>query len=105
MKQHELRDLFPGSAGGRAVLDRRGTEYFRQLGARGGRTTTQRYGRGYMRLLGARGGTERRRRLYSRARLVRPWYGGLERRVPYWPAKTAKRRKRPIFVAITLEEP
>lgn len=104
--QADLFGLLPGAAGGRRLLETRGPEYFRELGRRGGRQTVKRYGKKYMRRLAAAGGAANRRRLYTTPRTVTPWYGGRERRIPYWPPKTAmyRRRTRPIFVAITLEE-
>lgn len=101
--QHQLSELAPGSPGGRALRERRGVGYFAEIGSRGGRRTVSTYGLLHMRSLAAAGGREKRRRLYSWPRTVRPWYGGLERRVPYGPPKSTKRRKRPVFVRIELE--
>jgi hypothetical protein len=98
--QHTLSELCPGSPGGRALADLRGPGYFREIGSRGGRTTVQRHGLAHIRQLASAGGCEKRRRLYSWPRTVRPWHGGIERCVPYWPRHSTKRRKRPIFVYI-----
>jgi hypothetical protein len=98
--QHSLFEVQPGSPGGRALADLRGPSYFKEIGSRGGRTTVQRYGIAHIRQLASAGGREKRRRLYTYPRTVHPWYGGIERRVPYWPRYSTKRRKRPIFVHI-----
>lgn len=50
------------------------------------------------------GGEANRRRLYTIPRTISPWYGGRERRIPYWPPKHTKRRKRPILIRIELDE-
>jgi len=98
--QHCLSELQRGAAGGRALSEQRGASYLRQLASAGGRTTVERYGVAYMRQLASAGGREKRRRTYTWPRTIRPWYGGVERRVPFWPARSTKRRKRPIFVRI-----
>jgi len=98
--QHSLAELQRGSAGGRALAAQRGTSYLRQLAATGGRTTVRLYGLDHMRQLAAAGGREKRRRVYTWPRTIHPWYGGTERRVPYWPSRATRRRKRPIFVRI-----
>lgn len=98
--QHSLDELRPGSPGGRALAGLRGPGYFKELGSRGGRTTVQRHGLAHIRQLAAAGGREKRRRLYTWPRTVYPWHGGIERRVPFWPQHSTKRRKRPIFVYI-----
>jgi len=64
-QQRELRDLVPGTAGGKALRRLKGREYFVELGRRGGKTTRDRYGVGYLREIAKRGG-EALRRLYHR---------------------------------------
>ena len=83
MRQRSLNELQRGAAGGRALAEQRGAAYLRQLAAAGGR--------------------EKRRRAYAWPRTIRPWYGGVERRVPYWPARSTRRRRRPIFVRIEVQ--
>jgi hypothetical protein len=105
VRQRELNELLPGSAGGRKLRRLKGREYFVELGRRGGKATRDRYGLDYLRDLARRGGEALRRLYHHEPRTVRPWYGGKERIVPYWPAKATKRRKRPIYVRIELEPP
>jgi hypothetical protein len=102
-QQEDLFGLFPGAAGGRTLSRLRGKGYFRQLGQRGGQQTVKNHGTAYMRQLATAGGAANRQRLYTIPRTVRPWYGGRERRIPYWPPKHTKRRKRPILVRIEIE--
>jgi hypothetical protein len=104
-RQRELRDELPGVAGGKALRRLRGREYFVELGRKGGIATRDRYGMGYLRELARRGGEALRRLYHDEPRTVRPWYGGLERVIPYWPANATKRRKRPIYVRIEIEPP
>ena len=101
--QHSLRELQRGSPGGRALAGLRGPGYFKELGSRGGRTTVRLYGVDHLRQLAAAGAREKRRRLYTWPRTVHPWYGGIERRVPFWPPRSTKRRRRPIFVYIEVQ--
>jgi hypothetical protein len=103
MRQRNLTELCPGSAGGRALAERRGIEYLRQLGSRGGRTTRQRYGVEHLRQLGSRGGREKQRRILTWPMTVTSLYGDVERRVPYWPRRSTARRKRPVFVRIEVQ--
>jgi hypothetical protein len=102
-RQHSLNELQPGSPGGRALASLRGPSYFKEIGSRGGRTTVQRHGLAHIRQLAAAGGREKRRRVYAWPRTVHPWYGGIERRVPFWPLRSTKRRKRPMFVYIEVQ--
>jgi hypothetical protein len=101
--QHDLHGLLPGAAGGRALSRLRGKEYFRTLGQRGGQQTVKNHGTAYMRQLATVGGAANRRRLHTLPRTVHPWYGGRERRIPYWPSKHTQRRKRPILIRIEIE--
>jgi hypothetical protein len=103
MRQRSLNELQRGAAGGRALAEQRGAAYLRQLAAAGGRSTLARYGVAHLRQLAAAGGREKRRRAYTWPRTIRPWYGGVERRVPYWPARSSKRRRRPVFVRIEVQ--
>jgi hypothetical protein len=91
--------LLPGFAGGRALLEQRGVEHFRQLA----QLSAQR--NEHERRTAARNGSATRlRRLYHEPRtrvyveldeLVR------ERIVPWWPHQKRKQhRKRPVFVRI-----
>lgn len=102
-QQGDLFGLLPGAAGGRELSRLRGKAYFRALGQRGGQQTASRYGASYMRQLGATGGAAYRQRLYTLPKTIRPWYGGSERRIPYWPPRSTIRRIRPILVRIALE--
>src|SRR3712207_2034598 len=104
IEQRELWELLPGAAGGQELRRQKGRDYFAQLGARGGTTTRDRYGADYLRELGHRGGEANRKRYHSTPQTLHPWYGGVERRIPYWPPKATKRRKRPLYVRVELEE-
>jgi hypothetical protein len=104
LEQRELWELLPGAAGGQALKQRKGSEYFAQLGARGGAATRDRYGVGHLKELAQRGGEATRKRYHSTPRTIQPWYGGIERYIPYWPPKRTKRRKRPIYVRVELDE-
>ena|SRR5689334_14969947 len=104
-QQRELRDLVPGTAGGKALRRLKGREYFVELGRRGGKTTRDRYGVGYLREIAKRGGEALRRLYHRQPKTIHPWYGGKERVVPYWPAMATTRRKRPIYMRIELEPP
>jgi hypothetical protein len=105
LEQRELWELLPGAAGGQELKRRKSRDYFAELGARGGATTRDRYGVDYLKELGQRGGEANRKRYHDEPRTIHPWYGGTERRVPYWPPKRTKRRKRPIYVRVELDEP
>jgi len=105
VEQTELQELLPGAAGGRALRRLRGRDYFAELGRRGGTRTRDRYGTEYLKELAGRGGKALRRLYHYEPRTIHPWYGGTERVVPYWPPKSTKRRKRPIYIRIELEEP
>ena len=98
--QHSLSELQRGARGGIALAQQRGASYMRQLASAGGRATVARYGVDHMRQLASSGGREKKRRVYSWPCTIRPWYGGTERRVPFWPARATRRRRRPIFVRI-----
>jgi hypothetical protein len=101
--QHELYDLLPGSAGGRAIRESRGASHFSALGASGGLQTFRRFGTAHMRELGRRGALEARRRR-NLPRTIRYLDGGdlVESRiVPWWPHQPRRRRrKRPVLVEI-----
>jgi hypothetical protein len=103
IEQRELWELLPGAAGGQELRRRKGRDYFAQLGARGGTTTRDRYGVDYLKELAQRGGEANRQRYHTLPRTVQPWYGGVERRIPYWPPTMTKRRKRPIYIRVELE--
>jgi hypothetical protein len=103
IEQKELWELLPGAAGGRELARRKGREYFVELGQRGGKATRDRYGTDYLKELARRGGEANRKRCHNEPRTVHPWYGGTERRIPYWPPRATKRRKRPIYVRIEIE--
>lgn len=98
--QGDLFALFPGAQGGRSLAALRGREYFRTLGSRGGCTTATRYGQAHMRQLASAGGREKRRRLYTHPATIVAWDGVTYRRIPYWPARSSRRRRRPVFVRV-----
>lgn len=102
--QRELRELFSGSAGGRAIVERHGTDHMRALGALGGRTTVERHGAGHMRALGALGGSESRKRLYRWPKDVYSLDGTPQRRIPYYPPRSTRRRRRPVFVYVEVAQ-
>jgi hypothetical protein len=104
-EQSELTDLLPGSAGGSALRRLKGREYFVELGRRGGKATRDRYGVEHLRRLSERGGEANRRRYRTIPKTIHPWYGGEERRVPFWPPRATKRRKRPVYVRIEIRAP
>src|SRR6476646_8279857 len=105
IEQRELRDQLQGVAGGKALRRLKGREYFVELGRRGGKATRDRYGVGYLKELAKRGGDALRRLYHHEPRTIRPWYGGKERVIPYWPPNATRRRKRPIYIRIELEPP
>jgi hypothetical protein len=97
-RQQSFFHLLPGSAGGRALRDQRGTEYFSNLAkAAADRRTPQE--RQAIALKAAEERQRRRLTLPRTAILLGNGYRITERIVPYWP----KRRKRPLFVRIELE--
>ena len=85
LEQMELWELLPGAAGGQALRQRKDHDYFAQLGARGGAATRERYGVDYLKALAQRGGEATRQRYHATPQTMHPWYGGVERRIPYWP--------------------
>jgi hypothetical protein len=94
--------LLPGSAGGRALRDLRGSEYFSELA----RNAAARRTREERQAIHQKGVSERRRRLYTIPRTVvheEVGYRITERVVPWWPHWATKRRKRPIYVRIEIE--
>jgi len=101
--QHELYDLLPGSAGGRAIRASRGASHFSALGVSGGLQTFRRFGTVYMRGLGCRGALEARRRR-NLPHTIRYLDGDdlvESRLVPWWPHQPRRRRrKRPVLVEI-----
>ena len=103
VEQKELWDLMPGAAGGCELARCKGREYFVELGKQGGATTRDRYGAEYLKALAARGGEANRQRYHTQPRTIHPWYGGTERSVPYWPPRSTKRRKQPIYIRIEIE--
>jgi hypothetical protein len=108
--QHELRERFPGAAGGFAVREQRGQGYLAALGQRGGRATRDRHGPAYMAELARRGATERWRRHREQPRTQTTTFSDgevlAERLVPWWPHQPGRRRrKRPVIVRIWASEP
>jgi hypothetical protein len=103
IEQKELWDLMPGAAGGRELARLKGREYFVELGKQGGATTRDRYGTEYLKALAQRGGEANRKRYHTQPRTIHPWYGGTERSIPYWPPRSTKRRKRPVYIRIEME--
>jgi hypothetical protein len=104
VEQKDLWGLLPGAVGGRQLSRQKDSEYFAELGHRGGTATRDRYGRDYLKELAQRGGEANRRRYQSQPQTIHPWYGGAERRIPYWPPNSTKRRKHPIYIRVELEE-
>jgi hypothetical protein len=104
VEQKDLWELLPGVAGGRNLSQQKGSDYFSELGRRGGITTRDRYGTDYLKELAHRGGEANSKRYHNQPQTIHPWYGGTERRIPYWPPTATKRRKRPIYIRIELEE-
>ena len=104
--QHKLTELLPGSAGGCALRDRRGTEHFATIGQRGGNTTVQRHGISHMRELGRRSAEVRRWKKfkgpYTRKRQF-SLHIEVERVIPWWPHQPRRqRRKYPELVVFHL---
>jgi general stress protein YciG len=104
IEQGELWELLPGSAGGRTLRRLKGDAYFAELGKRGGEKTRDRYGKEYLREIARRGSEATRKRYHTQPRIVKPWYGGVERRIPYWPPKATKRRRRPLYIRVEVED-
>ncbi len=102
--QTDLFGLFSGAPGGRALAHQRGREYFRELGSRGGRSTVKRHGIAHLRQLASAGGREKRRRLYTLPKTIVAWEGVIERRIPYYPPRSTKRRQRPVFVYVEVAQ-
>ena len=104
LEQRDLWGLLPGAAGGRALRDRHGPDYFGTLAAAGGRATVARYGRAHMRELARRAAASRRQRRDTQPRTVQSVEVGLvvtERIVPWWPHDPRRqRRKTPVLVRI-----
>jgi hypothetical protein len=99
--QLDFFSLLPGFAGGRALLEQRGVEHFRQLAQRSAQRSS------HERRTAARmGSATRLRRLYQEPRTC--VYVELdelvtERIVPWWPhQRERQRRKRPVMVKIEL---
>jgi hypothetical protein len=103
VEQKELWELMPGAPGGRELARPKGRAYFVELGQRGGATTRNRYGTDYLKALAQRGGKATRQRYHNQPRTIHPWYGGTERSIPYWPPRSTKRRKRPVYIRIEIE--
>jgi hypothetical protein len=102
-EQLDFFELLPGVAGGRALRRLKGDDYFAKLGEKGGAATRDRHGEAHLRKIAQEGAQKARKKKYSTPRTVKQWHGGIERIVPYWPPKSTKRRKRPIYVRIELE--
>jgi hypothetical protein len=99
--QLDFFHLLPGSAGGRALRDRRGSEYFSELAKSAAAKKT----REERQAIYQKGVKERLRRLYTipRTEIYQELeYLVTERIVPWWPHWRTKRRRRPIFVRIEL---
>jgi hypothetical protein len=101
--QLELWSLLPGSAGGRALKEKRGTKYFRQIGKRGGEATREKYGVEYLRHQVGEARRERLRRLRVEPRTIY-YFGDQVRIVPYWPENAHPNRKHPLYVRILHNE-
>ena len=103
--QRDLFALFPGVAGGRAIFEQRGAAYLAAIGATGGRTTYHRHGRDHMVRIGAAGRAARRARRTTQPQtltILSTSYIEIIRIVPYWPPRSTKRRRHPIYVLIYL---
>lgn len=103
VEQKELWELMPGAVGGRKLAELKGRQYFVELGKQGGAKTKERYGVEYLKTIAQRGGEATRQRYHTQPRTIHPWYGGAERHIPYWPPRSTKRRKHPIYVRIDME--
>jgi hypothetical protein len=96
--QLDFFGLLPGAAGGRALRDKRGREYFQQLAAKSAARPAQ-----ARRLAALKATATRRYRRHHIARtrvFVEIDEQVTERVIPYWPRNT--RRRRPIYVRIEL---
>lgn len=104
--QTKLFSLFPGSAGGRALAERRGAGYLADLGRTGGLSTRDRYGRDRFAELGRASGAARRLRRDSLPRTVQRLDGTAARVIPWQPHRESSeyspRRRRPVFVLVEL---
>lgn len=98
--QTDFFSLLPGSAGGRALKEKRGTGHFVEMAraAAAERSPEERQA------IAHKAARERRRRLYSWPRTVCREMAGwriIERVIPYWPHQKGRRRRtRPMFVRI-----
>jgi hypothetical protein len=102
IEQKDLWGLLPGGAGGQELSRQKGSDYFAELGHHGCIATRDRYGIDYLKELAQRGGEANRKRYHSQPQTIHPWYGGTERRIPYWPPRMTKRRKRPVYIRIEM---
>lgn len=104
--QSDLFALFPGAAGGRALVDQFGPDYLASIGAAGGASTLARYGRLYFAALGERGRREARRRRDELPRTIKRPDGSRIRVIPWRPHKGSEfyspRRRRPVVVVVEL---
>lgn len=102
-RQHELRELLPGTLGGLALATRRGAAHLAGIGHVGGLCTAQRHGAAYMRELGRRGAHERWRRARL-PRTVEEHAAGqllaIYRRVSYRRPRSRARRPQPVFILL-----
>jgi hypothetical protein len=101
-RQIDFFHLLPGSAGGRSLRDRRGSEYFSDPAKNAAARKTKKE----RQAIHQKGVKERLRRLYTIPRTeIYEELGYLvtERIVPWWPHQRGRqKRKRPIFVRIEL---
>lgn len=96
--QRDFFSLLPGSAGGRALLEKYGTEYFRVLGQKAAHRPDEERHRSAQ-----QAAQTRLRRLYTTPRTVISYEldeAVIHRVIPYWPARS--RRCRPVWVKIEL---
>ena len=100
--QHELRELAPGSPGGRAILDQRGPDYLRTIARSGGNNTVSRHGRSHMQQIGRAGRLAQLRRQLEPRRIC--YDGAPVLIIPWFPPRTHPayhpRRRKPILVWI-----
>ncbi|KAB8142947.1 hypothetical protein F8S13_11940 [Chloroflexia bacterium SDU3-3] len=102
-RQHELRELLPGTLGGLALATRRGAAHLAGIGHVGGLHTAQRYGAAYMRELGRKGAHERWRRARQPRTVEEHATGQLiavYRRVCYRRPRSRARRPQPVFILL-----
>jgi hypothetical protein len=103
--QLDFFHLLPGSAGGRALRNLRGSEYFAELA----RNAAAKRSKEERQAIHKKAVKERLRRLYTIPRTVtsleigyqRAWRV-TERVIPYWPDRATRRRQKPVFVRIEL---